>query len=290
MITLFATPKDFTGIFKTIQINALRSWRQLSPEIQIIILGNSEGSGRIAAELEAEYVPDVRCSKEGTPILSDLFKQAEKRAKFPLMTFINADIILPENFLEGVFITTQRFKKFLMVGHRWDLDVQHEIDFNNQIEKSIFWEMAAGKCQKHPCTGIDYFVFNKGLWKSLPDFIIGRPGYDNWLIWNIRRRMLPVIDASEYINVIHQIHDYNFHNVTNSKDVRTGNEAKTNIKLHKEKLLNILDANYKIINSEIIKKTAPDEISRFWHRLPSVFPEFTLPIKLIRRLKFRLDR
>ena len=34
MITIFATPKNFEGIFNTIQNNALNSWRALSDEIE----------------------------------------------------------------------------------------------------------------------------------------------------------------------------------------------------------------------------------------------------------------
>ena len=74
MITLFSTPKDFVGIFKNIQLNALRSWRALSPDIQIIILGDSEGSREAADEIQAEYIEDVQCSPRGVPILSDLFQ------------------------------------------------------------------------------------------------------------------------------------------------------------------------------------------------------------------------
>ena len=83
MITLFSTPKDFIGIFKTIQTNALRSWRQLSPDIQIIIMGNSKGSHEMAEEIGAEFIPNIRCSKEGTPLLSDLFSHAKKKQDFP---------------------------------------------------------------------------------------------------------------------------------------------------------------------------------------------------------------
>ena len=36
-----------------------------------------------------------------------------------------------------------------------------------------------------------------------------------------------------------------------------------------------------------IKKTNPDELSRYWNRLPSIFPEFLIPIKFLRR--FRLN-
>ena len=47
MITLFSTPKNFTGIFSHIQLNALRSWRSISPDIQIIIFGGILSPGQI---------------------------------------------------------------------------------------------------------------------------------------------------------------------------------------------------------------------------------------------------
>ena len=84
MITLFSTPKNFTGIFSHIQLNALRSWRSISPDIQIIIFGDSKGSQEAALEIKADYIPKVRCSQKGTPYASDLFKQAKELARFPI--------------------------------------------------------------------------------------------------------------------------------------------------------------------------------------------------------------
>ena len=102
MITIFSTPKNFNGKFKTIQLNAIRSWRNLSSDIQIIILGNSKGCKEMANEINADYIPNVKCSPQGTPLLSDLFFQAKKNANYNTLTFINADIILPNNFLSSI--------------------------------------------------------------------------------------------------------------------------------------------------------------------------------------------
>ena len=60
MITLFSTHKNFTGIFDIIQTNALNNWRSISPDIQIIIIGNSKGSKEIASAINADYVPEVK--------------------------------------------------------------------------------------------------------------------------------------------------------------------------------------------------------------------------------------
>ena len=94
MITIFSTPKDFINQYQIIQNNAFESWRALSPEIQIIILGNSIGSKNAAKSISADYIPNVLCSYEGTPLLSNLFYKAQEKAKYSVMLFINSDIIL----------------------------------------------------------------------------------------------------------------------------------------------------------------------------------------------------
>jgi hypothetical protein len=60
----------------------------------------------------------------------------------------------------------------------------------------------------HRPVGSDYFVFPTRQYADLPDFIIGRSGWDNWMIYDGRRRRIPVIDASRAITAVHQNHDY----------------------------------------------------------------------------------
>ena len=116
MITIFTTTKNFTGVYETIQMNALKSWRSISPDIEIIIFGDSKGSKEAAKAIDAKFIPNIKYSPYCTPILSDLFYRADALAKYPIMTFINADIILPDNFLSVVKLTSNTLNKFLMVG------------------------------------------------------------------------------------------------------------------------------------------------------------------------------
>ena len=284
MITLFSTHKNFTGIFDIIQTNALNNWRSISPDIQIIIIGNSKGSKEIASSINADYVPEVKCSPEGTPLLEDLFRIAQSRARNPIMTYVNADIILPKNFLSSINIVSKYFKKFLMIGNRWDLDVNQSINYNNNNETTNFWNMARKKSQKHGCSGIDYFVFRKGMYSRLPNFAVGRWGWDNWLIWKARRHMLPVIDATEDIQVIHQNHSYQFHHITSIEDSKTGSEFRLNEELVGNKHLNILDSTHALCRNNIFRKNDKESKIRNLHRLPAIFPELAIPIKIYRRL------
>tara|TARA_B100001250_G_C19809272_1_gene794998 strand:- start:10 stop:882 length:873 start_codon:yes stop_codon:yes gene_type:complete len=284
MITIFATPKDFKGLFKTIQINALRSWRFLSPDIQIIIFGDSIGSKEVASEIKAEYIPNVQCSPQGTPILSDMFEKAEKNAKFSTLTFINSDIILPRNFLSAVKICKEKYDKFLMVGHRWDIDVEELIDYNDKRKRKAFIDKLGINSIQHPCTGIDYFVYKKYQWGGLPNFIIGRPGYDNWLIWKARRNLVPVIDASNIIKVFHQNHNFIFHNITSDPKINPEPEGLYNREIINDNTLNLLDCTFKLVGNKIEKNKTKNFKIRNLYRLPKIFPEFAILIKLYRRL------
>ena len=281
MITLFATPKHFSGNINTIQLNALRSWRALSHEIQIIIFGDSDGSKEAAEEIRAEYIANVKCSPQGTPLLSDMFRQADIKAKFPILTFINADIILPKTFLSAVELSANLFNNFLMVGHRWDMDVEEFINFKTHSKQNIFWKKVANSSIKHSPSGIDYFVYRKDQWKNLPNFIIGRPGYDNWLIWRARRNLIPVIDVSDEVVAVHQNHNYNYRNDTkyNSKS-----EGFFNRSIIKNRTLNILDCTYKLYEGNIIRKDDKEFKIRNLYRLPRIFPELSILIKIYRRI------
>ena len=100
MITIFCTPKNFDGIFDIIQKNAIRSWRYLSEDLEIIIFGKSKGSQEISNEIKGIHYPDVKCSKNGVPFLSDMLQKASRIASFNVLLFINSDIVLPKNSIE----------------------------------------------------------------------------------------------------------------------------------------------------------------------------------------------
>lgn len=287
MITIFSTPKNFEGIFDIIQKNAINSWRALGNDIEIIIFGDSKGAKEIAENVAAIYIPIVKKSSNGVPILSDLFAQAEEIAKYKILTFINADIMLPFNFIDIFKKIEIRFKKFLMVGYRWDLEIKEEINFEKINDIQVFWKNLLINAKKHPSSGIDFFIFKKKTFRSLPDFIIGRPGYDNWLIWYARRRLIPVVDISNKIRVIHQNHHFNFHNVNKDPKIHLEEDGLENKRLAEDNYLNLKDANYEIIDDKIIKKEKYDFKNRNLGRLEIIYPElyyfFSFYKRLIRR-------
>ena len=75
MLTLFTTPKPFSGRAATAQRNSLRSWSLLDPVPEIIVFGRDEGVAEAAAEVSAIHIPDIACNEHGTPLVNALFEE-----------------------------------------------------------------------------------------------------------------------------------------------------------------------------------------------------------------------
>src|SRR5579864_4347339 len=130
LLTLFATPKKFEGHIGVIQRNALQSWTRMNPEPEIILFGHEPGTAEAAAEFGLRHIPDVKCNQWGTPLISDLFGQAEKSGRGRILAYVNSDIILFDEFAQALTRVAEWSHHFLMVGRRTDLDIQDEINFD----------------------------------------------------------------------------------------------------------------------------------------------------------------
>ena len=254
MLTIFSIPKAFKGHIGIIQRNAIESWTRLEPRPEIILLGNDEGTAEIAREFGLRHLPNVATSDHGTPLLSDLFRQAEGAASFSWMCYVNADIILVSDFLRAAGWAQNAFPRSLMVSKRINLDVREKLEFGPQWE-SIIQQRGEVSGQDEHYTGIDAFVFPKGLYPAIPDFAIGRLWFDHWLIKAVREQNLPVLDASLVAPLFHQNHDYN-HVSGGKEEVWRGEEAERNFQLYGavKNSYTLLDVTHKITRGGAIRK------------------------------------
>jgi hypothetical protein len=148
----------------------------------------------------------------GTPLLSSLFDRADRLARHDLLCFLNADILLTDDFLAASARLLQIHQRSLMVGRRCDVDITEPLDFSLPDWGKRLRSMARERGKLRPPQWIDYFVFPRGLlYRQVPPFAVGRPGYDVWLLWKVRSMGLPVVDATRVVRAIHQNHDYSHH-------------------------------------------------------------------------------
>ncbi|MGH2606543.1 MAG: glycosyltransferase family A protein [Anaerolineales bacterium] len=252
--TLFTAPKPFVGPIDVIQRNALRSWRELGEGVEVLVIGDEPGAAQAARAVGVRHVPAVRRSAEGTPLLSSIFEAAHREASFPILAYLNADIVLLDDFLPAVDQVARRMGTFLIVGQRWNLDVAEPIPFAPGWRQVIRGRLEA-EGRLHPPTGSDYFVFPKGEFSRLPDFALGRSGWDNWMVFDARRRGIPVVDATGVVRVVHQNHDYA--HLPGSRPHHGQVESRRNVALAggREAMFRLRDADWKLCPRGPVRKS-----------------------------------
>lgn len=228
LITLFTAPKPFTDPHVAIiQHNAIKSWTLL-PDVDIILLGDEAGLAEKAGELGLKHIPHVALSQGGTPLISSMFQLARDNSQSDLLCIINADILLMSDFVEAARDAVKLKDQFVLLSQRWDLDLANPMFFSEGWTDRLR-EDVQKRGGLHRPAGSDFFLFPTSCYTDIPEFTIGRAGWDNWMIYKARQEKWPVIDCTPSIMIVHQNHDYR--HLPGGKSHYTHPETDENIRL-----------------------------------------------------------
>lgn len=191
MIAIFTSLKPSTGAAVEIQRRSQENWRQCFPESRIITF-------------EGPLVP-----------FREMVEKVERETDAEILMYANGDVL----FEVGNVLTQRRRdseyteilsreKGFLLTGQRIDI-------------------LADGTKRLHRPSGMDYFVFRRGVFRHLPNVLMGRAYCDCALVAYCLQMGIPVIDASFALRVEHQFHDYG-HVKGGRTTVWQGDDAKAN--------------------------------------------------------------
>lgn len=284
MITIFSIPKPFTDShISLIQNNAIKSWKAIASLGEINLFGNEPGIKATCKKYNLIHTANIKTNKFGTPLLNDVFNQAVALAKYDFLCYINADIIL----IQGIKKTLEKLSnlpQFLAIGQRIDLDIKEPIVYQDGWQSKLLARVKA-EGVLHGLSGIDYFIFSKRLAIEMPDFAVGRPGWDNSFIYSIRKKGLPVVDTSQIITAVHQNHSYTHHKA-GFKGIRQGQEAQENFRLAGGfgKMMTIRGANLTLTDKGLAKAS----LSRKIYSALLLFPLTSILIGFKRRIQNKL--
>jgi hypothetical protein len=264
-LTLFTAPKAFIDPHTSlIQHNALRSWQALGDSVSVVVVGNEEGIGEAAKAYGFTHRPDVRLNKLGTPLISSIFELARQQNDSPFLAYVNADILLFPETLEVIRNVASQAEQFLLIGQRWDLEVTEPLTFEGEWVPALKSSMHKdGKL--HTRTGSDYFIFPRSCFQDIPDFSVGRAGWDNWMIYQARRQGWLAVDCSAELDIIHQEHDYR-HLPEGKPHYRLPGTGE-NIRLAggRRSIFVLDDASHRLVNRKLQKM--PLTWTRFWREI-----------------------
>lgn len=278
MLTIFTIPKPFIGLDDIHQRNAIQSWLAIRPECEVILCGVDQGVAEAAKEFGVVHIPDIPVNEFGTPYLDAAFQRAQQIAKNDLMCYVNADIIFFDDLIDAV--NSINLSKYLLVGRRWNLTLDFLVNFQKPDIRNSLKERAKIEGNLNKPLGSDYFIFKKNSLGQLPSFLVGRPWWDNWMIFNARSRNIPVIDCSQGIVDIHQDHDYT-HVPQRVGNLWYGPEAFSNQEfVGIQKLFTLWDATHYIdSNSMVLKVRGEKYLKRKIQTLSVLKPREGLPGK-----------
>jgi hypothetical protein len=111
------------------------------------------------------------------------------------------------DFVEGARRVTALKDIFVLLSRRWDLTVRAPIGLGAGWEDGLRAVVRAQGFLHRPA-GSDFFLFPRSCYADLPDFAVGRAGWDNWMIYKARKERWPVVDGTGSFMIVHQNHDY----------------------------------------------------------------------------------
>ena len=273
LITIITTPRTFTNNFEDIQRNAISSWVNVDPDVEVILIGDDQGTSQCAADFGVKHIPDVLCNEHGTPLVNSLFESAESSASNHIIVYVNADIILTRDFIRA--LKSIRRQPFLMVGLSWGIKIDTEFDFSNHNTWKEIYKIQSLESDLRQ--GMDYFAFTRGTWPSIPPFAIGRGCWDEWLIYGALSKGVPTIDATEVSKVFHQNHGWE--SVPGGSDwIWDGPEIKRNRELSGEIAsgYSIYDSTWKLsangLSRRLNRRILSKSLLRLGDRKPKLRP------------------
>ena len=271
MLTIFTTPKPFQGHADIIQRNAIQSWCRLEGSPEVILIGDELGTAEVAREFRVRHERRVIRNEYGTKFLNQIFDLGQQMATREVVCYVNCDIMLMSDLTRAVEQVSRWRKSFLLIGRRWDVDIKELWDFRSEDWEERLHRLVSSDGNQRSSAWIDYFVFARGAYTNIPPFVIGRVGWDNWLVWKARSLKISVVDVSPSVKAVHQNHDYGYH-PEGKKGVWQGEEAKRNYELAGgwTRCYSIADATHRLTPSGVQRNlsysylTHKLEIARRW--------------------------
>ena len=188
--------------------NTFINWSRMLPHVKLILFANKTYLKETQTSKGWEIMSSSRddSSDERPPVLREMFQLAMQRFNTPWYAYVNADILFTDNFFNTLEEISNTFDikstRILVTGRRTNLENVTKLD----AQSSDRLEERSRGVPKYREDAEDFFITTKSFpWKQIIPVVVGRPGYDNWLVAAARCEYnTTVIDVSKTVLAIHQ--------------------------------------------------------------------------------------
>ncbi|KAL4237823.1 hypothetical protein ACF0H5_002535 [Mactra antiquata] len=208
LITTFADHLHADGEKIIVHNNTLVNWAKFRPFVKLVLFSNDTFWIKIAKSHGWDVIP-VADGNDGKkpPVLKEMMQSAMNLHKTQWYGYINADILLTSDLISNIVSLSKKYDvsktRILFTGRRTNVNNFTTIDPTS--DKSIRYH-ANRFGSLYTEDAEDFFITTKTFpWDKILPVVIGRPGYDNWLVGESRCKLnTTVIDVTETFLALHQ--------------------------------------------------------------------------------------
>jgi len=200
--------RPFAGDIETVQMQAINNWLRITPRCEIILVVDEESTTAKKVGGLGVKIIDVKRSISGVPLLDSMFEEVVKIAKYDVICYITADILLSKDFSDEILKfhnnAFSKFGNYAGISCRYDL-LDKDI-LKGDLTDDEYYNLCLKHSKKRRRSGIDLWVLHKKTKVTYLPFPIGRCLTDNWFVSYCKYNSIKVVDFSEQIKIVHQNH------------------------------------------------------------------------------------
>ena len=204
LLTVFTSwsKSDTTALVRN---NTALNWRKFWPCLHPVLFTNDTELARNVQKLGWDSLPILH-TEVNMPVLKHMYLTAMKLYQSPLYAFVNGDILFTQSLAETLMkiLQSELYNRsaVLVVGRRTNLLNVTRMLATNEVDLT---REAIKRGEMFTSWGIDYFITSRSFpWGDMPDIVIGRIAYDNFLVVEANKRNVATIDATKTVLAVHQ--------------------------------------------------------------------------------------
>ena len=204
ILTLFTTWAEESDRYPVHNLT-VRNWQSLRPYVIPVVFTNQASIADDCRRKGWDVLPVRISANGGIPVLKFMFLDAISTYNTTFYGYGNSDILFTDSLIETLAwlkMSVKLDKPILIIGKRTNVNYVG-------VKEMVTWKklsaVASSRGKLFRGLAEDYFITTRFYpWKNIPEVVIGRPAFDNWLVYHTRKQNQTVIDATRTILAVHQ--------------------------------------------------------------------------------------
>ena len=225
LLTLFSTWNNNNASEKDlVHNNTVKNWLSFRPFVIPVVFTNDKTIALECRRNGWDVLPARVTALDDIPVIKFMYLDAMKAYNTSYYAYSNSDILYSSNLVDTLLGCAYNLSYFLNVTFSNDSFVYGKSVYAKQPtliigqrtnvqnvtrNESSTWAAITSVGRNRGVLfggfGFDYFITSRNYtWEKSAEVIVGKPSYDNWLVYNARKQKHKIIDATTTLLAIHQ--------------------------------------------------------------------------------------